>query len=345
MRVRLAVLGFLAIYVPVLLLFGVVLATDTDTEVLIDSGIETQDTSATSLSEVTWTIVALGPVAAGLSWWWAGRAVRPIERIRAVAEEITESDLSRRIGTSGGTTEIESLAASFDAMLGRLEQAAKTQRELIEETSHEIRNPLMALTTNAEVLLAHPNPTMAILQDGLERSRRTAERMQTAVDELLVDARSRARTLDRQPADVMSVVRGAVGDAVEATIKDVEVQISGPPEAVCAVDEATVRRAVFNLVDNAIRYSGEGSVVHVGVEIVDAVVAVVVTDHGCGVPADEQGRIFERRWRGSNGGDVDGMGLGLSIAHQVAQAHGGELTVVSPGPDGDGSVFRLTLRR
>ncbi|WP_129666409.1 HAMP domain-containing sensor histidine kinase [Phytoactinopolyspora endophytica] len=344
LRVRLAVLGFLAIYVPALLLFGVILATETDTNVVVDNGVETQSTSTERSPWVSWTVVALGPVAAGLAWWWSGRAVRPIDRVRAVAEDIEGTDLSRRIGLDHGPTEVVSLAASFDAMLDRLERAADTQRQLIEETSHELRIPLSVLSTNAEVLLAHPEPTVDVYRQGLERSGRAAARLQATIDDLLTDARGRARTIDRRPADVVAIVHGVVEDAgVLAATRQVDVSIVGSPSAVCPVDEATVARAVSNLVDNAIKHAPSGSTVEVTVEVTESEATVVVTDHGPGIPPDQQDHIFQRFWRGRH--DTDGTGLGLPIASQIAQAHGGNLTVTSPGPAGDGCTLRLSLRR
>jgi signal transduction histidine kinase len=338
LRVRLATLGFLAIYLPALLLFGVILATDT--EVTVDTG-----QPATSTRHLSgWplgTLLALGPVAAVLAWWWAGRAVRPLHRVRAVAEDIEATDLSRRIGLEGGPVEVTALAASFDAMLDRLEAAAAVQRRLIEETSHELRVPLAVLMTNAEVLLAHPAPTVEVYRQGLERAKAAADRLQRTIEELLVDARGRARTIDRRPVDLMPVVRALVADAgVLATACGVTVAVGGPPAVVCQVDEPTVRRAISNLLDNAIRHAPEGSTVDVHLERPGDGVAVTVTDRGPGIPAAEQEHIFERFWRG---GDA-GTGLGLAIASQIAQAHGGAVTVTSPGPEGDGAVFRLTVR-
>lgn len=155
LRAQLAIVGFLAIYVPVLLVFGVTSLTE-DRVVQTRNGVEVaSDTSTRRSPWVTWTVVALAPAAAGLAWWWAGRAVRPIDRVRKGAEDIEASDLSRRIGLDHGPAEVVALAASFDAMLARLERAGEVQRRLIEETSHELRTPLSVLATNADVLLAH----------------------------------------------------------------------------------------------------------------------------------------------------------------------------------------------
>ncbi|MFC0532455.1 HAMP domain-containing sensor histidine kinase [Phytohabitans kaempferiae] len=340
LRVRLATLGLLAIYLPALLLFGVILATDT--EVVVETGAPAASTRHLSGWPLA-TLIALGPVAAALAWWWAGRAVRPLHRVRAVAEDIEATDLSRRIGLDRGPVEVTALAASFDAMLDRLEAAAVTQRQLVEETSHELRLPLSVLMTNAEVLLAHPAPTVEVYRHGLERSRAAADRLQRTLDELLADARGRARTINRQPVELAAVVRALVADAaVLAAARDVTIAVAGPPTAECRVDEPTVRRAVSNLLDNAIRHAPDRSTVDVHIERSGGWVAVTVTDHGPGVPPDQRERIFERFWRGGHSGA--GSGLGLPIARQVAQAHGGDVSVTSPGPDGDGAAFRLTLR-
>lgn len=343
LRVRLAVLGFLAIYVPVLLLLGVTVVTERDVSVTTDDVEVTEDASTRRSPWVVWTVVALGPGAAVLAWWWAGRAVRPIDRVRTVAEDIEGSDLSRRIGLDHGPTEVVALAASFDAMLDRLEHAAETQRQLIDETSHELRTPLSVLATNTDVLLAHPDPTVDVYREGLERSRSAVVRLRTTIEDLLVDARGRARTIDRQPADLMAIVRDVVDDArTLAASAMVDVSFGGPETAVCSLDETTVHRAIANLVDNAVRYAPKGSTVDVRVAVTKSDATVTVIDHGPGIPNDEQEHVFERSWSGRD--DADGAGLGLAIAKQIATAHGGDITVTSPGPAGEGCVFDLRLR-
>src|SRR5690606_22905724 len=108
-------------------------------------------------------------------------------------------------------------------------------------------------------------------------------------------------------------------------------------------DGPTVRRAVANLVDNAVKHAPAGSAAQVDVEVTEAEARVSVTEHGPGVPEHEQEHICQRFWRGR--GDAGGTRLRLPLAGQVAPARGGRLTVESPGPAGDCCVFRLTLRR
>jgi len=192
------------------------------------------------------------------------------------------------------------------------------------------------------VLLADPAPTPEAYRAGLERSRLTAERLSAIINELLVDARGRARTIDRRPTDLTTVVRSAV-DVVEplATKRRISIDLDAPEALPCAVDESNVLRAVTNLIDNAVRYAPADTVVAVELTSDAHEVCVAVTDHGPGVPPADQEAVFERFWR--TGEQAAGTGLGLSISQHIARAHGGAITLTSPGPAGDGSRFELRL--
>ncbi|HLU29550.1 MAG TPA: ATP-binding protein [Glycomyces sp.] len=343
LRARLTLAGSLAIYLPVLLLFVITSVTERE---LIEldpdgGGWAVTETRTEPSGWAVATVLALGPVAVALAWWWSGRAVRPLERIRSAAERIGASDLSLRIGPESGPSETVALAASFDAMLDRLEQAAQVQRRLVEETSHELRTPLSVLIANAEVLLRHPSPDLGLYREGLERTRSAAERLRETISELLIDARGRARRIDRRPVDLVTLARAVLDDfAAPAATSSIELRGPHGAPAECPVDEATVRRAIANLVDNAVKHAPAGSSVEVAVLSTRGEVEVTVTDHGPGIPEAERERVFERFRRG---GEAPGTGLGLPIARQIAQAHGGELTVDVPGPAGDGCRFRLRL--
>ena len=129
-----------------------------------------------------------------------------------MAEHIEATDLGERIAMRQGPTELVSLAASFDAMLDRLHRAAASQHQVIDEISHELRTPIAVLVTNADVHLANRDPSLELYREGLEQSRRTADRMLATLERLLVDARGSARSLDRHPADLMEVLRGVVAE-------------------------------------------------------------------------------------------------------------------------------------
>ncbi|SDE53821.1 HAMP domain-containing sensor histidine kinase [Glycomyces harbinensis] len=340
LRVRLALTGFLAIYLPVVLVFAV---TAIDEQQVVETGSDGVSRTVTDTGVVPtgWTlatVIALLPATIALAWWWSGRAVRPFERVRAAAERIEASDLSLRVGPAQGTTEATDLAAAFDAMLDRLERSAQVQRRLVEETSHELRTPLAVLITGADVLLAHPEPSLELYREGLERSRNAAERLRGTVGELLVDARGRARVIDRRATDVVALARAVAREiGAVAAARSVVVRLGGSSTALAPVDGPSVQRAIANLVGNAVKHAPEGTAVTVEVSRRGEAVDVVVADEGPGIPEAERERVFERFWRGES---APGTGLGLPIARQIAQAHGGEVELL----DADrGCRFRLSL--
>jgi signal transduction histidine kinase len=194
--------------------------------------------------------------------------------------------------------------------------------------------------TGAEVLLRHPEPDLDLYREGLERSRNAAERLRDAVGELLVDARGRARVIDRRPTDVTALVREVFAEAAAfAASRSVRLALRGEAAAQAPVDGPSVHRAVANLVHNAVKHAPEGTEVSVEVARSATGIDVTVTDEGPGIPAPERDRIFERFWRGDR---AAGTGLGLPVARQIAQAHGGEVALLDSA-SGSGCRFRLTL--
>jgi two-component system OmpR family sensor kinase len=148
----------------------------------------------------------------------------------------------------------------------------------------------------------------------------------------------------RRPADLTAIVREVVdGARVLAAANGVELTVAGVPAAVGRLDQPSVTRAVANLIDNAIRHAPRASEVEVEVQIDDTDASVLVVDHGPGIAAEEQDRLFERFAHGDDG--PSRTGLGLAIVRQIAVAHGGDVTLSSPGPAGDGCAFLLRLRR
>lgn len=342
LRLRLAALGFAVIAAPLLLVLGVAEVTDVE-ESVTGLGIVVETVDERGPSRATrWTVLVMLPVAAAAAWWWAGRAVAPIVAMRRVAEEIEDGDLGRRLGDARGPTEVAALAESFDAMLDRLERAAAAQRALVEDVSHELRTPLGALRATSEVALTDPGASEHSYRIALTEVRVAALRLQSVIEQLLTDARARATVLDRNPDDLLTVA-GEVLDALGslAATRHVELRLVGDEPSPARIDRRSVARAITNVVDNAIRHSPAGGSVIVSVRTEGEHGVISVADDGPGIAPHERERVFERFWSGQRG---SGAGLGLPIARQVAEAHGGTVTLAGGGGADNRSVVTLTFR-
>jgi two-component system sensor histidine kinase MprB len=281
--------------------------------------------------------LALGGVllAAALGTVVARAAIAPVERLTSVVEEVTRTrDLSRRVA-AGGNDELSRLAASFNEMLGALEVSLRQQRQLVADASHELRTPLTSLRTNLE-LLARGHPT----DEGERRTVLTdlvtqMERLSTLVADLIDLARDEEAELPVEDLRLDEVVADALA-GVRGRYPNVTFALSSQATSIQGV-RSRISRAVTNLLDNAGKWSPAGGTVEVGV----AAGEVSVRDHGPGVAPDDAPHVFDRFWRASSARHLPGSGLGLSIVRDIAEKHGGSVTLESV-PDG-GARFRLRL--
>ncbi|TMD60975.1 MAG: HAMP domain-containing histidine kinase [Chloroflexi bacterium] len=265
----------------------------------------------------------------------ARAALSPVRRLAATIEEVTRTrDLSRRVGIRGND-EIARLAASFDDMLIALEVSLRSQRQLVADASHELRTPLTSLRTNLELLARgqpeDPFERQQVLRDLVSQ----IERLSTLVADLIDLARDEEAHLPIEDVRLDDVVSTAVNE-MRARYPHVRFRVEAQPSTVHGV-HSRIARAVTNLLDNASKWSPAGGVVEVTV----ANGEVSVRDHGPGVAPEDRPRVFDRFWRANTAHHLPGSGLGLSIVKQVAEAHGGTVTLEHPS-DG-GARFRLRL--
>jgi signal transduction histidine kinase len=289
-------------------------------------------------------VVILGALAA--SWLLLGRALRPVERMRAEAAEITGSDLHRRIPEPVGD-EIGRLARTLNSMLDRIEQSSTKQRRFVSDASHELRTPLAAVRTSLEVGLAHPD--QAPWPELAERAVTETTRLQRLVDALLLQARADAGVLvaQREPVDLAALARNEA--AVPARIP-VESHVEGVVVVLGDADQLT--RLIRNLLDNADRHAAAHVRLTVATQA-DGVALIEVADDGPGIPAEDRERIFDRFVRLQTSrtrlpGSGAGTGLGLSIARDIVTAHGGTITVTDSRPEpsegaGRGATFTVRI--
>jgi two-component system sensor histidine kinase MprB len=275
-------------------------------------------------------------LAAGMGMLVARGAVRPVDRLTGLAEEVAATqDLTRRIDVDR-QDEVGRLATTFNAMLGALEQARAAQEQLVADASHELRTPLTSLRTNIEVLARGDEldeaSRRALIDDVVLQLDEFARLVTGLVELARGDRPARGAVpvrLDELAERVVARARTHDGDGPALTFH-------GTPTTVLAESDR-VERAVTNLVDNAVKYGGAGGRVEVAV----ADGAVTVRDHGPGIAEPDLPHVFDRFYRAVEARGAPGSGLGLSIVAQVAAAHGGTATAEN-APDG-GAVLRLAL--
>jgi two-component system sensor histidine kinase MprB len=293
----------------------------------------------TALANTRLSLLALALVAALLAAVLgaliARAALAPVRRLSATVEEVTRTrDLSRRVGLQG-EDEIARLAASFDAMLTALELSLRSQRQLVADASHELRTPLTSLRTNLELLArgqpTDPNERQQVLRELVSQ----IERLSTLVADLIDLGRDEEAHLPIEDVRLDEVASTAI-DEMKARYPHVRFTLLAESTTVRGV-YSRIARAVTNLLDNASKWSPAGGLVEVTV----AHGEVSVRDHGPGIAPEDRPRVFDRFWRASTAHHLPGSGLGLSIVKQVAEAHGGTVTLEHPS-DG-GARFRLRL--
>ncbi len=307
--------------------------------------------------ERTALLLAIVTISAGIvtywgSWWLAGRAVRPVYEVIDQAEEIGASSLDRRIDAYADATEYRRLVEVLNTMLARIQRAYDAQERFAADASHELRSPLTALRGEIEVALRRerePQEYRATLESALEE----IERLTRITSELLAAARAQAdpgrggsgRRGAEADVDVRRLAR-VISDRVLSKHLDraltVEVSLEGVDSA--PVDSTALSQVLWNLVENAARFSPRGGRIDVGLEVRPGRVGVRVSDRGPGL-GDDPDRIFERFYRADavrTPGSANGnTGLGLAIVRTLAENSGG--SVHGHDRPGGGAVVEVIL--
>jgi len=279
-----------------------------------------------------------------VGWVVAGRVLAPIGRITGVAREIQATDLSRRIRLQGPNDELKQLADTFDAMLARIDAAFSAQQQFLADASHELRNPLAIIRTNADLALTDKDPQVDELRQAVVVVKRASDRMARLVDDLLALARRESPTFAIEQVDLGRAVTEASEEFLApAEARGIVLDRAVAPGVVVMGDSDALKRAVANLLENAVRLAPAGSRIRLAVGSERGLAWVAVSDEGPGIASEHQPRVFDRFWRADQGRSRadGGTGLGLSIVRQIAQSHGGDVQLQSKL--GVGSTFTIWL--
>lgn len=274
--------------------------------------------------------------------FYAKSALRPVQKLIQTVRSIEGGNLSHRVPVSGARDELQELGESFNRMIDRVEKLVIAMRGSLDDIAHDIRTPLTRIRNVAEAAILSKAPGAA--ERALEECAENISEISSFFDQLLDIAEAEAGAV---PLHLESVSIGAVFEEVAelyqlvAEEKKIQIQLGPVRDLLWTLDRNRIKRALANLVDNAVKFSPEGTVVLLSAYASGQLLTIEVSDQGPGVPAQDLSRIWERLYRGDKSRSIKGSGLGLALVRSIVVAHGGEV-YVKAAPTG-GSVFGMRL--
>ncbi len=293
------------------------------------------------------TVIFLGaPFLVGFAglggYFLVARALAPIDKMTSTARRISAEDLSARLDLPGTHDEVGRLAATFDNMIRRLDEAFQRERQFTSDASHELRTPLAAMQAIISVIRQErrsPEDYEQALDDLAEET----DRLRVLTDDLLKLARNDPKTtLDLEEVDIATLLSD-LHDSLRplAEKKGLKLTYALPERVAITADRDSLIRLFVNLLDNAIKYTPDGEISTSLNTRPDGLVEVSIQDTGPGISAKDLPHIFERFYRVDQSRATRGSGLGLAIAADIARAHGGK--IIASSPDGQGTTFTVQL--
>lgn len=289
------------------------------------------------LAPVALTVSALG------GWFLARRALTPVDAMVEAARRIEAEDLTKRIPAPSGEDELARLAAVLNDMLARLERSFVAARRFSADAAHELRTPLTILKGEIEVALRAAEAP-ADIRRTLASCLEEVDRLNSLVEDLLLMARMEGNALSALPkpvnlAEVLEDVAPALTEL--AARAGNEYTIAATPPLWIEGYDSLLFRLVFNLAENAIKYTPSGGRIEVTLEQQDHSAVLQVKDNGPGIAPDAQEHIFDRFYQGDPAREGSGTGLGLALVRAIVELHHGQIHLASAV--GKGTCFRVTL--
>jgi two-component system, OmpR family, sensor kinase len=308
------------------------------------------------LASLRFALLLMTPLAVLLSaacgYYLARRALAPVDEVTRMAHEIEADCLGRRLPVPAAKDEISRLSGTINEMLARLERSFETMKRFTADASHELRGPLATMRSAIDVALSRPRDA-AEYQAVLGSVGEDVERLRSITEDLLMLARADAGhvTIARHPVN-LGTVATEVADSLRtiADAADVHLVVQSDALVIVMGDEAWLRQLVFNLLDNAVKFSSMGPApseagrIEVSVSESPDGACLSIADSGPGIPEASLDRIFERFYRVDGARSYQGsrgFGLGLAIVAWITQAHGGSIRAANR-PTG-GTVFVVTF--
>jgi signal transduction histidine kinase len=268
-------------------------------------------------------LAAMAVLSGALGWFVSGRVLRPMAEITATARRVSKESLHERIALEGPDDELKQLADTFDSMLGRLEAGFAREAAFVRNASHELRTPLSVIRAEADVSLADEADDPDALRRSLAVVREASERSERLIDALLALARADRDEHPRSEVDLSQLVRELTD---ETDLDGLRLELNLRPARVLG-DRELLRTMAANLIDNAVRHNSADGWIEIRAESAGQEAQLEISNSGPMIGAEEAASLTEPFRRLGPARTGDGLGLGLSIAASVAQAHGGRLAI------------------
>ncbi|PYX85996.1 MAG: two-component sensor histidine kinase [Acidobacteria bacterium] len=303
-----------------------------------------------AIDRFKWMVLLLSPLVLVLAsaggYWLSRRALAPVDQITRAAQDINSSNLAKRLDVPQSGDELQRLSETLNSMLGRLESSFNRITQFTADASHELRTPLALMRTTTEVSL-RTSQTVAEYREAQQEVLSELEKTSSLLEKLMLLARADAivETLQRAPVNVAEYLRDACKDGqILAEAKELKfAQDIDAQQLFVEGDSHALQRLFLILIDNAVKYTPPGGSVIVGLRLSNGSAVAEFRDTGIGISAVDLPNIFDRFYRAdkARSREFGGVGLGLSIARWLAEAHRGSIEVQST--PGTGSLFIVRL--
>jgi hypothetical protein len=273
-----------------------------------------------------------------------GYALRPLGELTSQIEDIQAKNLKEPILSKSNSTEIERLTLAFNRLLLRLEETFATQRHFSANAAHELRTPLAVMSTKFEVFEKNKNPDEADYKEAIGMARSQTDRLSHVID-ILLEMTELQSAPKSDSISLSEITEEVICDLVAVAEKKSISLVQDDGEARLTGSDTLVYRAIYNLIENAIKYNKEGGKVSVAITEDENFAKVIITDTGSGIAKEDWDKIFEPFFRvdKSRSRSMGGAGLGLALVKEIAVRHGGDVKVIESS--NKGSSIELSLSK
>lgn len=273
-----------------------------------------------------------------------GYALYPLRELTLQIEDIQAKNLKEPILSKSNSTEIERLTLAFNRLLLRLEETFATQRQFSANAAHELRTPLAVMSTKFEVFEKNKNPDEADYKEAIGMARTQTDRLSHVID-ILLEMTELQSAPKSDSISLSEITEEVICDLVAVAEKKSISLVQDDGEARLTGSDTLVYRAIYNLIENAIKYNKEGGKVSVAITEDENFAKVIITDTGSGIAKEDWDKIFEPFFRvdKSRSRSMGGAGLGLALVKEIAVRHGGDVKVIESS--NKGSSIELSLSK